>query len=265
MCDFSLVLILLSAGLNSEGLPWSINVTQIYQEPPGSDMVIRCSFTYPEEHHTEDVQVYWKKPGTSVCSKNDKDKQAFISHTNATCVDDHYRGRTKLIGNQREGNCSLAISNVTRNEKNIYLRVFAKNQNYSFIKNFVSIEIKGNPTVTSILDTMLVMTEEPPNDSKTIYAAIFAPVAALVLLVAGILVAVKYKRSQTFTREESGYYANCSRSSPHPAEGKPPGMKVKEALTEQKVIEEPVYINLEAPRTEMQQDHVDHVYGNVDY
>lgn len=114
----------------------------------GSDVNIRCQFSYPEKHHTQDVKVYWKTDGTSVCSKTDNDKKAFVFHPNQTCVLPEFRGRTKLIGNETSGDCSLQILNITMGGV-IYVRIIAKGDQYSFKKQKVSISLRGeNPSKT---------------------------------------------------------------------------------------------------------------------
>lgn len=114
----------------------------------GSDVNIRCQFSYPEKHHTQDVKVYWKTDGTSVCSKTDNDKKAFVFHPNQACVLPEFRGRTKLIGNETSGDCSLQILNITMGGV-IYVRIIAKGDQYSFKKQKVSISLRGeNPSKT---------------------------------------------------------------------------------------------------------------------
>lgn len=106
-------------------------------------MIVPCTFTYPPELYTEDVQVYWKKPGRSNFDTDDIDKNSFVFHTNDTFVLEKYRGKTKLIGNKDKGNCSLMIQGIKENEPNIYVRVIAKGDQYSFHLKFVSISLPG--------------------------------------------------------------------------------------------------------------------------
>ncbi|XP_029959122.1 uncharacterized protein LOC115397091 [Salarias fasciatus] len=274
---FSLILIVVSKDQNSKDPEWIIDVKPSIEGPSGSTITVQCSFSYPERYRSSDVQVYWKKRGTSICSESDNDKRAFVYHPNSTCVHDDYKGKTELTGDQNQGNCSLKIQNVSKNEPMIYLRISVRNENYSFFSSPVSISVTGNtavdtryPTGPEFLPTEsseAAATGEPPQDSKIMYMATFIPVIVVILIVAVILFTVKCKRSQAFTREESKYYANFSRTSSDTTQRKSSGMNVEQTLTEQKVIDEPVYINLQAPTTEMQQDtdHNDHVYGNVDY
>uniref|UniRef100_A0A8C7XXA2 Immunoglobulin V-set domain-containing protein n=1 Tax=Oryzias sinensis TaxID=183150 RepID=A0A8C7XXA2_9TELE len=127
---------------------WTLTVNTNITVEKGSDVNIPCQFSYPEKHHTQDVKVYWKTDGTSVCSKTDNDKMAFVFHPNQTCVLPEYRGRTKLIGNETSGDCSLQIMNITMGGV-IYVRIVAKGDQNSFKKQNVSISLKGeNPSQT---------------------------------------------------------------------------------------------------------------------
>lgn len=124
------------------GQRWTINVTRHINATLGSNVTIPCTFTYPLEHHTKNVEVYWKKPGKKLHIK-DKDPNPFVYHTNDTFVLEMYRGKTMLIGNKSNGNCSLKILNVMENEPEIYVRIAAKGQNYSFKAHSVSISVLG--------------------------------------------------------------------------------------------------------------------------
>lgn len=125
------------------GQTWDVNVTRQIRAELDSDVIVPCTFTYPPEFYTEDVQVYWKKPGRSNLNTDDIDKNSFVFHTNDTFVLEKYRGKTKLIGNKDKGNCSLMIQGIKENEPNIYVRVIAKGDQYSFYLKFVSISLSG--------------------------------------------------------------------------------------------------------------------------
>lgn len=125
------------------GQKWNINVNRSFVAKPGTNVTIPCTFTYPPEHHTESVQVYWKKFEKSKFNTFDNDQNGFVYHTNYTFVLEKYRGKTTLIGNEAEGSCSLEIRNIMENEPKIYVRVIAKGDNYSFKNDFVSISLSG--------------------------------------------------------------------------------------------------------------------------
>ncbi|XP_023138956.1 sialoadhesin-like [Amphiprion ocellaris] len=264
LIDLSVILILASY---SEGQRWSIDVQRQYVVTNGSDLTIPCKFTYPPEAHNETVTVvavYWKTSGFRNCSFEDNEKGTFIFHSDEMCMVEKYRKKTKFIGNAASSDCSLQIFDIRDNIPKMYMRIYATNNknNFSFLKYFVSITVNGT----------IPATETPaatPGVTPTLmYTSIFVPVAAIliILLVAGIFFWMRHKRSHSLTRKNSGYYANFSRASSDPPKREISDKKDKE-LPEVKAIDEPVYINLEAPTYEMDQsmDVTDNVYANVDY
>ncbi|XP_078109369.1 uncharacterized protein LOC144519808 isoform X1 [Sander vitreus] len=278
LIDLSLIFILVS---NSKGQNWNVSVNKIITETLGSNVTIPCSFTYPPKHHTEKVQVYWKKLGErNTFNTFDKDRNAFVFHPNDTFVLEKYRGKTKLSGNKAKGDCTLKIFNVSEYEPNIYVRVIAKD-NYSFTADTVTIYVSAPgdkpislkpeplPTFEATTTDMAVFSMGTTREAS-LYTAIFVPVAALliIIVVAAIVFCIKKRRSQSFTREESGYYANVSRASSNQAKREASCItQDNNKLSEPKAIDEPVYINIEAIPGQMAQsmDHTDNIYGNVDY
>ncbi|CAB1416818.1 unnamed protein product [Pleuronectes platessa] len=272
LIDLSLILILTSY---SKGQKWDINLTQRINATKGSTVTILCIFTYPKEYHTNDVQVYWKRRERSSFKTGDKDENQFVLHTNETFVVEKYRGNTELIGKKDEGHCSLKIRNVTYNEPSLYVRVIAKGQNYSFLRKPVSISVSGvapdfpsqgtNPPLFTFATTIMPMNQ----DYSTLYAAITVPLSVLllfVIVVSAVCCHKKCKKSQSFTREESVYYANFSRASEDPAQRVAScENQQNKALSEPKMIDEPIYANTEALTDQVEEDHVQNVYGNVDY
>ncbi|XP_018542967.1 uncharacterized protein LOC108890557 [Lates calcarifer] len=266
LIDLCLILILTSF---SEGEAWNVIVSQPTSVKPYSNVTIQCSFTYPEKYHTENVEVYWKKRfQNSYDNKQDESKSLnpFIFHTNSTFVLEKYRGRTMLIGNKTQGSCSLLILNITDNETDIYMRVKGKNEPFSFYNKSINISVSDFQEP--------VFTDEGDIDQVTqgIYMAIFVPLSALliiiIILIPVIVCYISHKRSHSFTREESGYYANFSRASSNQAQ-RESSCKYEEKikLPELKATDEPVYVNTEAVTGQMDQsmDHTDNIYANVDY
>ncbi|XP_035018737.2 sialic acid-binding Ig-like lectin 5 isoform X4 [Hippoglossus stenolepis] len=242
LIDLSLILILTSY---SKGQDWTINVTQHYNATKNSTVTILCTFTYPNEYHTDAVQVYWKKPGKSSFNTGDKDTNQFVFHTNEKLVEKKYRGRTKLIGEKDNGNCSLRIQNVMDNEQSLYMRIIANGQNYSFKREPVSISVSGVATV------VLSQGTNPP-----LFTAATPRICSH----------KKCKRSQSLTREESGYYANFSRASDDPAQREAScNIQQNKTFSEPNIIDEPIYVNTEVLTGQMDEDDIHNVYGNVDY
>ncbi|XP_034466491.1 uncharacterized protein LOC117776562 [Hippoglossus hippoglossus] len=270
LIDLSLILILTSY---SKGQDWTINVTQHYNATKNSTVTILCTFTYPKEYHTDAVQVYWKKPGRSSFNTGDKDTNQFVFHTNKTFVEEKYRGRTELIGKKNNGNCSLRIQNVMDNEQSLYMRIIANGQNYSFKREPVSISVSGVATVVLSQGTnpplFTAATPRMHGNNLPMYAAIIVPLSFLLLVVvvgAAVCSHKKCKRSQSLTREESGYYANFSRASDDPAQREAScNIQQNKTFSEPNIIDEPIYVNTEVLTGQMDEDDIHNVYGNVDY
>ncbi|KAF6739552.1 Sialic acid-binding Ig-like lectin 5 [Oryzias melastigma] len=261
----------LASCLQDQG--WKLNVSKSITVEKGSNVTIHCLFSYPEKHHTPDVKVYWKTAGTSVCAKTDNDKAAFVFHPNQTCVLPEFTGRTRLIGNENSGNCSLQILNITK-EQSMYVRIIAKGDQYSFKKERVIISLKGTyvlqPThepdiITTALSTQSVAEALTLN---TYIAAIIPAALAFVMIITGAAIFMKRKRSsRSVTREESSYYVNFRRalSNSHKRETVCKTSDIK--VSEGKDVEDPIYINVQTPADEVVQssDHKDNIYGNVDH
>ncbi|XP_047188158.1 uncharacterized protein LOC118300591 isoform X2 [Scophthalmus maximus] len=274
LIDLCLILCLTS---NSNGQIWSINVTTHINATLGASMTIPCTFTYPKKHHTKDVQVYWKKPGKTKIKTSDNDKNQFVFHTNSTFVIEKYRGKTNLIGDKANGDCSLKIVNIMENEPKIYVRLVAKDQNYSFVNKPVSIFVSGAESINlgQGVTSPPLFTFEPTHIVTTLqtsymYAAIFAPLLALLIItvVAAIFCHVRRKRSHSVTRVESGYYENFSGASSNQAKREASCENHEnKKLSELKVIDDPIYVNTEelTGHTDESTDQTHNVYGNVDY
>ncbi|XP_030013034.1 uncharacterized protein LOC115435007 [Sphaeramia orbicularis] len=265
LIELSLILLLTFI---SKGHTWNISVTKHFNVTSGSDVNILCTFSYPPKYHSDNVQIFWKKFSKEKITINDVDKRPFIFHPNETYIIEKYRHRTKLIGNVKEGNCSLKIQNITENEPKIYLRV-AVADNYSFVEDYVSISVSGVPPV--IIDQDIPLVTAPPKPSEqsnniVMYIAIFVPLAAALIIIVATGT-VCFKKHRSLSRRESSYYVNFKVSST-PAKRETSFKKQdNKELPEQKVIDDPVYINLEVNPGQMDQSvaHADNIYANVDY
>ncbi|CAK6960438.1 sialic acid-binding Ig-like lectin 10 [Scomber scombrus] len=276
LVELSLILSLVS---NSKGLEWEVIVNKTINATSCGNVTVPCTFKYPDRHRTENVQLYWKLFQPSNFTTDDNDKNAFLFHENKTFVVEEYRGRTRLVGDKKQRNCSLEITNITANETKIYLRIIAKD-NYSFINYPVSIILSGvkpdiiNQNITQDITSPPFTTTQAETSSSVPWYIIFIPVTAISLIIIFVIgiVCYKLKRSKSFTREDSGYYANFSRASSNQAKRKELGKKQDNTeLPELKAFDEPVYINLEAPAGQMEQHmdqsigHTDNIYANMDY
>ncbi|XP_060906804.1 uncharacterized protein LOC132984136 isoform X2 [Labrus mixtus] len=249
LIELTFLLILTSC---AEGIGnWTVNVNDHIEVGRGSSVTIDCTFKCPSTQCDGKVEVYWKKFQMSSFNTKDNDKYAFIYHKNDTYVLEKYRGRTELK-NEGSGDCSLEIKNVTENDSELYVRIITPSEQYSFYNNKVAIRVVA----------------PAENNSLQMYTTICVPVAALVILIiiVGVFCFIKHKRTQAFTREESGYYENFSRALSNDAKSEISCKKIDE-LPELKDIEEPVYVNMKDPldRVDQSVDHTHNVYGNVDY
>ncbi|XP_040899799.1 sialic acid-binding Ig-like lectin 12 [Toxotes jaculatrix] len=262
--------------LASPGQLWKINVPRHINATLGSNVTILCNFSYPEMYHTDKLQVYWKRRVKSSFNTYDNDQYQYVFHTNDTYVFEWYRGKTMLIGNKAEGNCSLRILNITHSDMGLYVRLIEKEQKFSFYDKSVCIDVSGTSDIVNITSGPILnptdASVERTQDTQ-IYVSICVPLSALLIifLIIGISCGIKHKRKQSFRNEESGYYANFSSASSNQTQriqasacGKNHENK---KLPELKVIDEPVYINTEAITDQMGQsmDRMDNVYANVDF
>lgn len=125
---------------------WKINVPRNIIAESGRNVTIHCNFSYPQKHHTRDVEVYWKssvESDKSNCSEGDVDRRAFVFHTNEACVLGKYKQKTILLGNKYQGNCTLRIINIESSDQNLYVRIYVGKEKYSYRKGYVTISLNG--------------------------------------------------------------------------------------------------------------------------
>ncbi|KAK2910383.1 hypothetical protein Q8A73_008098 [Channa argus] len=119
-----------------------------------------------------------------------------------------------------------------------------------------------------------ILTSKGANETTSIdpenqiYWVISVPVSIVAIVIVGIFCFVKHKRTESFTREESGYYANFSRASSNQAKSEATSIKNENTqLPQQKTIDEPVYVNTEdaTGQTEESMDLTENIYVNIVY
>ncbi|XP_061675868.1 sialoadhesin-like isoform X2 [Syngnathoides biaculeatus] len=274
LTELALILILAS---HSKGETWGLKVDRRITAEKGKSVIVPCTFSYPPEHHADDLQLFWKLPKRSAFNTYDNDQNAFFYHPNHTFVVKKYQGKTTMSGNGNDRNCTLGISSLLDDQLVIYFRIVGK-EKYSFWDQRVTISARGQDAATVLVhpDAILPTTPTPVDPQnlmnrkrlQTIYTAVFVPLAAVViLLAAGLLVWKKHARSQSLMREGSGYYANFSRGLPKQATRKENEQDNK-SLPAGKVVEEPIYINVQAA-SQMGADmargerHKENIYENV--
>lgn len=269
------------SALNNEG--WTADVKRRIDESFDTNVVIPCRFSYPPKYRSNDVQVFWKKDVTKKKSRDREARNPFIFHPDPSKVMESYRGRTALVGNVNDGNCSLQINKTRNDESDLYLRVHV-GENYSFYNSLVSISVTGakavgavtlpagtrpetippavteiNPfpdathqTTSAYLAKMFSESATTQRPATKLHLLISVPIAAaLIAGIASVTVFVlcrKYGRSRSIERDSSGYYANFSRTTMNQTKNELPGLT--QGVTEErrvKVIDdEPVYNNIQS-------------------
>ncbi|XP_041649544.1 uncharacterized protein LOC121513691 isoform X2 [Cheilinus undulatus] len=234
-----LTLILILAYCAEAKKNWTISVNESITAVRGSSVTINCTFRCPSDQCNDKVSVYWKKRQRSSITISDNDKNVFILHENNSYVLEKYRGKTELVQHNSNKDCSLKINNVTEADQGLYVRLITKTEKFSFYGNAVSVFVIDRN------DTLVVPTDDTLKTSSSMYIAIFVPIALIVIIavIAGIFFYIKHRRTQPFTREESGYYANFSRASSNDPKSDA-SCKKNDKLPEVNDIDDPVYINV---------------------
>ncbi|KAM9405401.1 uncharacterized protein ACWYII_028732 isoform 3-T3 [Salvelinus alpinus] len=279
------MMLILSQACGTSGVDWKADYPKVVFTKMGEDVTIPCNVTYPPSPSKEPVQAYWKRLGNTKLNINDNDKNEFLYHPNNTFVIKSFQTRTNLTGNVTKRNCSLKINIIQHGDigRFYYLRIATGADNFSFNKELVSIQISGTSGTISIIPmdksntvdsttTVPLATTELFEDalSTTTYIATTVPVVAVLLVaVLGIVWFFKYrKRSRGVTKQESGYYANFTMTTPttKPERVKTTKKKDDTQIPPPKVIDEPVYGNVQGPDDPMDSmDQMDSVYANVDH
>uniref|UniRef100_A0A8C7FRZ9 B-cell receptor CD22 first Ig-like domain-containing protein n=1 Tax=Oncorhynchus kisutch TaxID=8019 RepID=A0A8C7FRZ9_ONCKI len=114
---------------------WTAEVPDSVSGLEGSCIVIPCSFNYPEPKikPSEFTGIWFK------------DTSEVIYHTDSSNVITDYRGRTELVGNLRQKNCSLRIDPLHSSDKGPFtFRIEIKDYNKASYKDDrVSIAVRG--------------------------------------------------------------------------------------------------------------------------
>ncbi|XP_039526320.1 sialoadhesin-like [Pimephales promelas] len=101
---------------------------------PRSCVVIPCSFKTEEEYATR-LRVLWvtKKGG-------------YMFHTDSHDVLDNFKGRTRLLGNPEEQNCTVEMDNVQTHDNGPFcFRAEKENEKYGFNNSCVFIIMRASP------------------------------------------------------------------------------------------------------------------------
>ncbi|XP_021447581.2 sialoadhesin-like [Oncorhynchus mykiss] len=121
---------------------WTAEVPKSVSGLRGSCIVIPCSFNYPEPE---------KKPSefTGIWFKGTHDT---IYHPDSSNIIKDYRGRTELVGDLRQKNCSLRIDPLNDSDKGSFtFRIEMEDHNkYSYKEDKVSITVSSSPDPPSL-------------------------------------------------------------------------------------------------------------------
>ncbi|XP_055019501.1 uncharacterized protein LOC129411759 isoform X4 [Boleophthalmus pectinirostris] len=234
--SFMFALIMIS-GTNGEG--WTVDLREHNDVVFGSDVVIPCNFTYPSEHHSNDVKVFWKKNENK---NKGGDHNPFIFHPDSSQIIEKYRGRTSLVVEVTEVKLittPLATSRTTT--------------------------IYPNETLTHLATT------QSPVSSFPLVIAVVVPIASMIFVaIVSLIVFLIYRkccRSQSLSRTTSGYYANFSRSSANRTKGELSGLtkNTPQDPGEKVIDDEPVYGNIQplSHQPDTSADMDESIYANV--
>ncbi|KAK7172115.1 hypothetical protein R3I93_004422 [Phoxinus phoxinus] len=120
--------------LNETHFQYEADVIPKITALPRSCVVIPCSFKMEEEYVTR-LRVLWvtKKGG-------------YMFHTDSHDVLDNFKGRTRLLGNPDEQNCTVEMDNVQTHDNGPFcFRAEKENEKYSFNNSCVFIIMRASP------------------------------------------------------------------------------------------------------------------------
>ncbi|XP_052432245.1 uncharacterized protein LOC127972633 isoform X2 [Carassius gibelio] len=108
---------------------------------PRSCVVIPCSFKTDEEYSTE-FRVLWVTR-----------KGGYMFHTDPVDVSDNFKGRTRLLGNPVEQNCTVEMDNVQTHDNGPFcFKAERENERYSFNNScvFIIMRAPDKPVMSSL-------------------------------------------------------------------------------------------------------------------
>ncbi len=119
---------------------WSAKIPESVVGLSGSCVVIPCTFSYPANGrtYTEFTGIWY--------TENYESK---VYHTDTSEISDTFKGRTSLIGDLHQNDCSLKISSLSSGDTGPFMfRIEIKDlDKYTYVQNTVSITVKGKRTL----------------------------------------------------------------------------------------------------------------------
>ncbi|XP_059194473.1 myelin-associated glycoprotein-like [Centropristis striata] len=120
--------------IQTEASQWTVKVPSTVKGLPGSCVVIPCSFNYPDpsDRRISEFTGMWTEVSHQLIYHPDKSK-----------VMQQYRGRTELLGDVRQKNCTLKMDPLQQSDQGpFYFRIeMADYEKYSYRDNPVSISM----------------------------------------------------------------------------------------------------------------------------
>ncbi|KAG9334863.1 hypothetical protein JZ751_006340 [Albula glossodonta] len=123
---------------------WTAEVPGTVPALLGSCVVVPCKFSYPE-----DVKV----PSSGMMGMWHTDSfSEFIYHKDSSKVIEKFTGRTQLIGDVTNKNCSLRINHLQKGDTGPFaFRIVIEGPNkYSYFKSMVTLDVQDSPASPSL-------------------------------------------------------------------------------------------------------------------
>ncbi|XP_065814372.1 sialic acid-binding Ig-like lectin 13 isoform X2 [Labrus bergylta] len=141
-CPLLYVLLCFQA-VQTEASSWTATVPSSVKGLLGSCVVIPCTFDYPDPGRTL----------TGLTGMWTDQAHQLINHPVQSKVIEQYRGRTELLGDVRQKNCSLKIDPIQQSDEGpFHFRIeMAGYEKYSYTANSVSIAMISEPEQVTFL------------------------------------------------------------------------------------------------------------------
>ncbi|XP_049336935.1 sialic acid-binding Ig-like lectin 13 [Astyanax mexicanus] len=141
-------LVLCSALPSAATVNWKLTVTNNIQAYQHDCVIINCTFEY--NNCTEEQKKIQSTPEKGIWMKEMESVKVY--HPNSSQIDSAFRGRTELLGNISQKNCTLKINNLRKTDTGQYIfMVEGKTKNtdrchYRYIKHPVTLHVDYNDT-----------------------------------------------------------------------------------------------------------------------
>ncbi|XP_065136659.1 myelin-associated glycoprotein-like isoform X1 [Paramisgurnus dabryanus] len=147
-CFFAFILYLRASSASDN--PWNAEIQKSVVGLSDSCVVIPCKFNYPSNEKTY-------KEFTGIWFKD----KAVIYHKETSKIIDKFKGRTSLLGDLHQKNCTLKINSLQPSDTGPYMfRIEIKDFNqYSYTENKVTIIVKDSPELIAVDEEVMSQKE----------------------------------------------------------------------------------------------------------